>query len=205
VVRQLNEVGEGYTGITYAIPPPVGDRPSPLVLTSRPLEGLVRQYVFPDVADAFDVQLASLPPGPIIPTTLSTRVFAAGDPSRALGAITIPPPVDGRGPIVRSWLGTPGFVSTSTLEQPDPALGTSGSLVIQSGIPGSTPVVTVSALPPPTNDVPPPTNDTPPPINDRVGFRVRGSNFTVVGSSQDSQIAFDVFDANGRKVGSFGK
>lgn len=88
VIQRLNETGGSATGITYSIPPPVGDQPSPVVLTSRPLEGLSRQYEFPSVAEAFDVRLSNLPPGSY-KSSLVTRVFRARDTANPLAMLAV--------------------------------------------------------------------------------------------------------------------
>jgi hypothetical protein len=75
---------------------------------------------------------------------------------------------------------------------PGPIFPPGPSKVVHAGAPGRAPLVTLAG---------------PVPAADEVAFRIDGANFKVVGSATivDSQVTFDVFDADGRLVGSFGR
>jgi hypothetical protein len=67
-VQALTAVGAARTGISYAlVPAPSADLPPTLVLENDAFEGLVRDFIFTDVAGAAEVHIASLPPGPVLP------------------------------------------------------------------------------------------------------------------------------------------
>ena len=75
---------------------------------------------------------------------------------------------------------------------PGPTFPPGPSKVVHAGAPGRAPLVTLAG---------------PVPAVDEVAFRIDGANFKIVGSATiaDSQVTLDVFDADGRLVGSFGR